>query len=411
VNLLILACAGCTAAAIAWGTNWLALVPWRRSKDQHWTQRARRFHPVRVAAANNLWVLPALLTVIVMLVWPDAHPQWAWLLLATAIGAVVGTIPMDHEVFPRIPMRALLRQVAATWTMRFLLWSVFLTAIALMPLQFSWEAWAVALAVLAMCVFWTCDGWIRIGRKLGLFAPAPERLQRIVSEIAAKMNVTVREICMTRISLAQAYALPASRRLLFSERLVELLSNVEIAAVCAHELAHFTESRSQHYSRYIVWLMFLPWVLFNPVVHTLGVPGFLGLAVGSAIIPLVYRTISHRLELRADKIALAHEPDSGTYARALAKLYEDGLLPAMNPKQRASHPHLYDRLARRGRDSRVSSAVSPRGRCLARPHLWYGAGGPFSDFYPLYGRILRRREHGQNKAFSTSTAFRRLVFR
>jgi Zn-dependent protease with chaperone function len=94
--------------------------------------------------------------------------------------------------------------------------------------------------------------------------------------------------------------------------------------------------------------MFLPWVLFNPVVHTFGVPGFLALALSSAIVPLVYRTISHKLELRADQLALAHEPNSGIYARALAKLYEDGLLPAVNPKKRASHPHLYDRLIAAG---------------------------------------------------------------
>ena len=52
--------------------------------------------------------------------------------------------------------------------------------------------------------------------------------------------------------------------------------------------------------------------------------------------------------MRADAIAHANEPDPGIYARALAKLYEDNLLPAVNAKDRATHPHLYDRMLAAG---------------------------------------------------------------
>jgi Zn-dependent protease with chaperone function len=247
---------------------------------------------------------------------PDAHPHWGLLLLASALGTLAGTIPMDHEVFPRISFQALLRQVASIWVMRFLVWAALLAAIAAMPQEVCLETLFIAAAVLAMCIFWARDGWIRIGRMLRRIVPASERLQRVVIATAARMNVRVSEICVIRISFAQAYAFPASRRLLFSERLVELLSDEEIAAVCAHELAHLTESRSQHYSRYVVWLTFLPWIFFNPVIHALGMPGFLALTLGSLVAPFDHRIISHKLEVRADQIARAQEPDSGTYAHA-----------------------------------------------------------------------------------------------
>ena len=60
-DLMIVAIA--LAALLDFSANWLALVPWRRAKDQHWTERARLYFPVRVAAASNLWVLPAVLTI------------------------------------------------------------------------------------------------------------------------------------------------------------------------------------------------------------------------------------------------------------------------------------------------------------------------------------------------------------
>ena len=110
-------------------------------------------------------------------------------------------------------------------------------------------------------------------------------------DTAAGMNVTVRELWLMRDFMAQAYAMPAGRRLLFSERLLQTLSDDEIAAVCAHELAHLTEARTEYYKRYIRWLMFLPWVFFKPVVHVFGMFGYLILVCFTAVVPRVYRDI------------------------------------------------------------------------------------------------------------------------
>ena len=281
---------------------------------------------------------------------------------------------MDHEVFARIALKDLLRQVAVGWAIRFLLWFVFLVAIALMPNEFNASSVIIAVVVLGLLILWTRDGWIYVGRKLGLFLPSPERLQLIVQGTSARMNVSVGEVCLMRSSLAQAFAMPASRRLLFTERLLELLSDQEIAAVCTHELAHLTEARSDYYKRYVSWFIFLPWIFFNPMVHTFGLLGFVVLILVTLLAPLLYRRLSQKLELRADLIAHSNEPEPGAYAEALVRLHQDNLVPAVLAKKRATHPDLYDRL--------LAAGVTPD---FARPapahymawhgHLFAGALG------------------------------------
>jgi Zn-dependent protease with chaperone function len=129
---------------------------------------------------------------------------------------------------------------------------------------------------------------------------------------------------------------------------LELLPDDEVAAICAHELAHLTESKTARYSRSIRMLVFLPWMFLNPLMHTFGSIALFGLCAISIGTPRVYGIISRKLESRADQMAKANESDAGTYARALTRLYEDGLLPAVTAKNRATHPHLYDRILAAG---------------------------------------------------------------
>jgi Zn-dependent protease with chaperone function len=283
-----------------------------------------------------------------LLLWPDQSPHWAFMVASTAIGAAAGNIPMDREVFSRIPLNDLFRQAAITWLIRYLMWFVFLGAIALMSSEFNAQSLFIAVVVGTLCILWNRDGWIRTGRMLGLFVPPPERLQNIVRDTTARMNVSVKEVCVMRLSFAQAIAMPGSRIMVFSERLLQVLSDDEIAAICAHELAHLTEARSDYYQRYVLWLTFLPWIFFKPMLHAFGLLGFALLLFTSLLAPLIYRRVSKKLEERADRMAQSNEPNAGTYARALVRLYEDGLLPAVHAKDHATHPHLYDRLLAAG---------------------------------------------------------------
>lgn len=349
---LILISAFLLTAGVIFVTNWLALMPWRCNKDKHWSEQARLAYPVIVAARSNLWTVPGIFVLTVLLVWPDSSPLWLLTGITSVFGAYTGTFPFDHELFPRISFHEFLRQAAIGILFRFLIWFVFLGAAVLMPDTFNLLGFAIGCGVVGLWVIWAQGGIVWLGRRLGLFEPAPERLRKIVADTSARMNVTFREVWLMRSPSAQAFAMPGARKLLFTERLLELLPDDEVAAVCAHELAHLTESKADRYSRSIQMLAFLPWIYFNPLTHAFGPNfgffAFYGLLFTTIGVPRIYRRINRKLESRADEMAKANEGDAGTYARALAKLYADNLSPAVTAKSRATHPHLYDRLLAAG---------------------------------------------------------------
>ena len=348
VNGVILLVSFLAATGLVWGTNWIALWPWREAKGRHWSEQARALYPAMVAARTNLWTMPGLAALVVLIRWPDSSPLWLFAGIAAALGAFAGTLPLDREVFPRIKLNDLLRQGGISCLLRFLVWTIFLGITVFMPSEFSPLAWCLGGLGIGLLELWARGGFFWLGWKIGLFQPAPERLVRIVTETASRMQVPVREVLLMRVAVAQAAALPGQGKLLFTERILELLPDDELAVVCAHELGHLTESRSDIAKRMIGRLIFMPWLFFNPLIHTYGNVAFFGLCLLTVVVPRVSRHISRRLELRADAMAKTNEGDAGTYARALTRLYEDNLSPAVNAKKMATHPHLYDRLLAAG---------------------------------------------------------------
>lgn len=328
--------------------NWLALIPWRRAKGQHWTERARLLFPVSVMVRANLWVMPAIFSLIAILVEPEISPPWPLMAVAAALGTSVGSIPMNREVFPRIALPALVRQLLISLMMSAVSWAVFLTGLTQMPGQFNIEIIHVLACTYLLWLLWSDLVWWWLAQKMKLVAPVPERLERIVRETAARMNVPVMETWLLHTSAAQAYAQPGKKRLLFTERILEILSDEELAAVCAHELGHLTESREHRLTRQLQMLVYVPWLLLIPVVHTCQFPGFLLLVANTFALPVLTRRFSRRMEMRADSIAKSNELDTGVYARALARLHEDSLIPAVVSKEHRTHPHLYDRLIAAG---------------------------------------------------------------
>jgi hypothetical protein len=119
-------------------------------------------------------------------------------------------MPLDHEVFPRISFHELLRQVIIGLVLRFLIWFVFFGAVVCMPDRFNLLAFGIGRLVIALSVFWSRDGLLWLGEKLGLFQPALERLQKIAADTSIKMNVPFREVLLVRSPMAQAFALPGA---------------------------------------------------------------------------------------------------------------------------------------------------------------------------------------------------------
>jgi Zn-dependent protease with chaperone function len=255
---------------------------------------------------------------------------------------------MDREVFPHVQWRDLMRQLGFALALQAFPWLVLVGALITMPNVFNLQSAIVAIAAVALTAFWSQGGFIRVGQRFGFFVEPSATLQEIVRNTAARMNVPVKRVWLLRIPLAQAWALPPLRTLIFTERLLQLCPSEEVEAICAHELAHLDERFLQYASRYILWLTFLPFIFIVPAINTFGLADLAVIFCPVFLAPMLYRRVSRKLEVRADQIAYASQPTDQAYARALVRLHEDALLPAVLAKSHATHPHLYDRLIAAG---------------------------------------------------------------
>ena len=86
-------------------------------------------------------------------------------------------------------------------------------------------------------------------------------------------------------------------------------SHYEVAAICAHELAHLTKSKGTLGARFIGSLWFVPWLFFRSIVSAHELGGFLALMIVTLILIQLSRHLSQKLESRADRIARSHEAD------------------------------------------------------------------------------------------------------
>ncbi|EEF62229.1 peptidase M48 Ste24p [Pedosphaera parvula Ellin514] len=336
------------AFALAFATNWLSLIPWRRTGSAHWTERARLLWPARVSATSNTLVIPAVLYLTLKLCYPQAAGAWFLLVVAALLGAILGTLSMNREIFAGYDSRRLLQHLAAFWVLHLGIWLFFLGGVALMPEEFGWVTLPIIIIILAFHFFWQYGLNLKFLRLVKLLKPATPRLVQIVQQTSSKMRVQVKEVWMLEGPMAQAYAFPTTNVLLFSNRLLELCDDAEVSSICAHELGHLTESKTTLAGRLLGSLAIFPWLLIKPAMNYLGFFGLVLIAVLMFVVLRFSRSLSLRMEKRADQIAKENELDDGAYAQALEKVYRENLLPAVNPTNKQTHPHLYDRLLAAG---------------------------------------------------------------
>ena len=185
-------------------------------------------------------------------------------------------------------------------------------------------------------------------RLVKFLTPADERLLRIVNSTVASTNVPIRGLWQLNGVLANAFAFPTTRELVFSKRLLEICSDEEVAAICAHELAHLKEGKWILAGRLIGSLAIFPLIFISPCVHYLGPLGILLPYAGLFLIARFARRLSQRMEKQADSLALNEQTNDGVYARALEKIYRENQLPTVNVNDKQTHPHLYDRMMAAG---------------------------------------------------------------
>lgn len=280
--------------------------------------------------------------------WPGVSHWWIANLIAAFLGAVLGCYPMDREVFSQLDIRGWWHQAVAGWGIRFGIWGLLLLGCILMPDNFGWGMLAVAAGYLLLHLAIQWGLFLKYLRLVKFLTPADGRLREIVNSTAERMNVSIHGVWQLEGVLANAMALPTTRELVFTRRLLEICSDEEVSAICAHELAHLKEGRPVLAGRLVGSLSIFPLIFINPSVHMLGPWGLLLPYAGLFLIAKYARWLAQRMEKRADQLALNEQAEEGTYARALEKLYRENQIPAVNVNNKQTHPHLYDRMVEAG---------------------------------------------------------------
>jgi Zn-dependent protease with chaperone function len=336
------------ALLLAWIANWIGLISWRRAVNAHWTERARLLWPVRFTAGINLILIPLILENVHQFWFPETANWSLPDVIASFLGATLGRYPLDREIFPHLKFEKWREQVIAGWGLRFGILAGFLPAVALMPVDAGWGILAVAGGYLAFhfAVMWGL--FLVVLRLVKVLKPAGPRLQGIVDETSARMNVKVRKTWQLGGLQANAFAFPTTHELLFTNRLLEICGDAEVAAICSHELGHLQEPPRILAARLITTLAVFPVIFVNPLSQHFGTAGLLVMIAGMLVIAIFARKLSLGLEKRADKIAVADQAAEGLYAAALQKLYRENQAPAVNAAKRHTHPHLFDRMVAAG---------------------------------------------------------------
>jgi Zn-dependent protease with chaperone function len=335
-------------------THW-ALRPLMRKRPEIWVERARLAYP---ALLLSQWTCPlffaSLLGALAVVVHgPFTQVPEPVLTLLGVVAAYAGTALVAWRVerrvrLPQLSLRCWLRGNAILWLVFRPHFMVVIVCFVLLPRAMTPTVVVILIAIACLLAYLACGGGFDAARLLGLAWPASERLRTLVDAASKRIGIAPPATFELAMNEANAVAFVVRRQLAFTSPALELFSDKEIEAICAHELGHLDEPGLVKVTRILAVSLFLPLAAAKPISDWLG----LGTAILCALVSwlgfLAVSRLSRRMEFRADRVALAEESDAGTYAAALERLYAYDLIPAVLRGRSQSHPSLYDRLERLG---------------------------------------------------------------
>jgi Zn-dependent protease with chaperone function len=381
VSLLVLFYA--MARLATWLATAAARWPLRRYHEAAWTERARFAWPSRRLGPAASGFFAGLSVTAFLGSSPDNSPLPRFVLVTLAmtaglLGIIQSMIANERRVNPAFALTPMATRGA--WVFRLSIWGpIFLVALVVagfLPDHLNLTAVIeLTLIALGMGVYlgW---GWSAIMRWLGVFRPASERLCAIAAGLSEQSGVTVRRVEQVSLPMANAFALPLDGSLAMTDAAMAALNDDEVRAICAHELAHLAEPRVSVWIRVLRGFtigLFLALIAAasRPLLYDFGLEGALSGLAAAFLLLIVSTSLLNRynqkLEHRADAHAVGWENSPGLYARALEKIHEVNLIPAVLRSKRMTHPHLYDRM--------VQSGVTPDYPRPAPPPRWPGLVG------------------------------------
>lgn len=332
-------------AAAAW-----TLRPLRKLEGAHWTERARLAFPARLSSFLVMLLLTLQASLLSFLfVGPLTRVPAILITLFAGLAAFIPSYWVRWSVESRLrgfPCTFLqgLRGSAILALVFLTPWVVVILSLLLGPVRFSDRSAVQVPLTLAALIWAFLGGGTLLTRRIGLLDPPRPRLREIVEQASVATGVRFRAVYEMQMPMANAAAVFWPRILLFTVLAVERLSDDELQAIAAHELAHLTEPLSVRLKRMLALPFFLLFALAPPIILQAGLPLFGALLLASyALVLLVYRA-ARRMEQRADVAAGSGAMDAAAHGRALSRLHELNGIPAATRARHAVHPDLYDRL-------------------------------------------------------------------
>lgn len=278
------------------------------------------------------------------------------------LGAILAGFFFNREIFSFLSFGLWLRLVISALFLFFLSWFLILFFVFYMPENFGLMTWLIGGGLLLLMLTFHFGLGFLFLRWFHTLQPATESLKKLVAEVSEKMCVPVRATWILSTYVTNAAAFPQTRELIFTDRLLSILSDQEIKAICAHELGHINEPRLVIIVRGLVSFAFFPLIFLRPL-SSLGDDGagaiWLLIIICFGLLFTGIR-VGRRMEKRADKIAVENFAGGAIYARALSRLYESNQTPAVMPRRSGKvHPDLYDRMVAAGVTPDFPKPLSP----------------------------------------------------
>ncbi|PYJ08457.1 MAG: hypothetical protein DME25_01505, partial [Verrucomicrobia bacterium] len=320
-----------------------------RSVGQHWTERARLAYAPGTALLFLGITLAAVLGVVgETIIQPLARNPvlGAVGFLTNSIIAWAGVLVVRYlwlrELWgPRVTIRSWL---AGVLVIVFAMFPGFFVTIVLafaMPDTPNAQAVFIFCAAVLALVFCALGGELRLLGWIGILKPAPSALTAMVHRLAELMKVKGKvRVFVLEWAMVNGLAWQRNRAVGFTRPLLEIMTEKEVRAVAAHELAHLLEPPWARRIRTAHLFAYLPLV---PLAKYGGSPGALAAFCLLVTFVLGYIRFTHRFERRADRGESDAIADPGAYAMSMTVLHQANSTPAVMPGKQ-SHPHLYDRL-------------------------------------------------------------------
>ena len=346
-----------------------ALRPLHKCITSSWVERARLAYPPRVVTTANTILQPIWYIAASYSLYGFLSLEMSWMEI---IGAYMGTVLVALQVERTIQNNPLsirdFLQRLKDYVLSLLTWLTILTpllcafgiVLSLMPRNLDqrtivWLGMSTVLLALG-----SSGVGLFIARAIGIASPAAARLQNIVNSTAARCGIRTAIAYEVRSRVANASAFPLCRRLIVTDKAMAALNDNELAAVCAHELAHINEPVGVLVLRVFGAVTYLLLIaIMRPLYGSYGPSSLIILVVVFLGTRIILQRFLRLMEKRADTFGYIHQGEEGAYARALERLYEFNLVPVVMSGKGGTHPHLYDRLIAAGISPSYSRPAPP----------------------------------------------------